>query len=598
MSGCSTVQLELPGQAATLSRMAERVRALFGTECRRLLLIQPLQMSESATDVRTARQKRYYTFPPYGLGVLNANLKRRPGYEVRMLDLNYDVLAMLQDRPDATPEDMRACWQEKMAQAMAEFRPHMVGISAMYTMTHDMMAATADFSKRVAPAVPVVAGGVHVTNSKDTILGQVPSIDLLALYECDESFADLLDFVNGSLDQGALRHLGALIDGELTQLDQRQPPPVEAVNLAPDYGDLPLDKLTDVGEIGIFRFWREGRRGGSVISNRGCRARCSFCSVRNFNGPKVRGRAVEAVVDEMEELRDRYGIGHITWLDDDLFFDEKRAVLLFDEMVRRNLNMTWDTSNGVIASSAAAHPEMVEAAVRSGCIAMCFGIESGSPEVLKSVHKPSGVKHYLKVAEIMRQYPDVFTKGFLIIGFPHETMRQLRQTIDMAHEMALDWFSVQILTPLPSTEIYAELVRAGLATAGTLTAGVRESERQQRKERSDLRSFFRFDEAADDYHPTPEELHDIWFDVDFRINYPKLLTERHPSRLKKAKHYLTDICDRMTRDNPMTNLFLGRVLEAMGETDEAARRIGMARAYVTDSPYWRARFASVGVELP
>ena len=63
----------------------------------------------------------------------------------------------------------------------------------------------------------------------------------------------------------------------------------------------------------------------TVLSNRGCRAQCTFCSVRNFNGVSVRQRSVESVLDELELLKDRYGIGHFVWLDDDLLKDHRRA---------------------------------------------------------------------------------------------------------------------------------------------------------------------------------------------------------------------------------------------------------------------------------
>ncbi|MDP6926293.1 MAG: hypothetical protein QGG84_04310, partial [Rhodospirillales bacterium] len=74
-----------------------------------------------------------------------------------------------------------------------------------------------------------------------------------------------------------------------------------------------------------------------MLSNRGCRAQCTFCSVRNFNGPGVRQRDVASVIDELDVLVNDHGIGHIMWLDDDLFKDHGRAVDLFDKLSKRNL---------------------------------------------------------------------------------------------------------------------------------------------------------------------------------------------------------------------------------------------------------------------
>jgi len=41
------------------------------------------------------------------------------------------------------------------------------------------------------------------------------------------------------------------------------------------------------------------------------------------------------VVDEIQVLVERHGVGHLMWLDDDLLKDERRALAMFNEIVRR-----------------------------------------------------------------------------------------------------------------------------------------------------------------------------------------------------------------------------------------------------------------------
>ena len=166
-------------------------------------------------------------------------------------------------------------------------------------------------------------------------------------------------------------------------------PAGESLDLRPDYGSINVSDYSDLGEIGAYRFWwNENTKAGTILSNRGCRARCSFCSVRNFNGKGVRGRSYNSVVDEMQFNKEHFGINHFMWLDDDLIFNKERTISMFNEIVKRNLNITWDASNGIIAS--ALKDEILDAAAASGCIGMHFGIESGNDEILAQVHKPSG----------------------------------------------------------------------------------------------------------------------------------------------------------------------------------------------------------------
>ena len=141
--------------------------------------------------------------------------------------------------------------------------------------------------------------------------------------------------------------------------------------------------------------------------------------MRNFNGRGVRRREVSSVIDELLMLREVYGVEHIMWLDDDFLYDRSESMALFNEMIQRNIQLTWDCTNGVIVS--ALTEEIVAAAAESGCIGLNLGGESGSEEILRQVKKPGTPKQFLRGAEILSRYPSIFVKVFLIIGFPGET---------------------------------------------------------------------------------------------------------------------------------------------------------------------------------
>ena len=379
------------------------------------------------------------------------------------------------------------------------------------------------------------------------------------------------------------------------------------MNAIPDYGNLDISKLTELGEIGTFRYWRpKNSKGSAVLSNKGCRARCSFCSVRNFNGKGVRAKSIQTVIDELKGLKEMYGINHITWLDDDLFFDRDRTLNLFNEIVRNNLNVTWDASNGLIASAAVAHPELIDAAEKSGCIGAYFGIESGNEQILKKIYKPSGMKHYLKLGDLMNKHEKIFTRGFLIIGFPDETLAQVLDTIEVSKKMALDWYTVQLLTPLPSTEIYDQMANAGkveknklnLEGEGFTMFSVRESERQRKIEETNKRDnsdFINLLNANKNHVPNQKELNDLWFLADYEINYKPILKQNNLSKLKKLEHFLTDVSDRMTRDNPLSNYFLSIVKKKLNKNADSKNRELLVSKYLEKSNYWKQRFKTLNL---
>ena len=440
------------------------------------------------------------------------------------------------------------------------------------------------------------------------VLKDSKNIDFACTYEAENSFIDFIEYINGNRNI-SVSQISFLHKNDFRKFILRKTPLDENLNIIPDFGSLNLGKLTNLGEIGTFRYWRpKNSIGSAVLSNKGCRARCSFCSVRNFNGKGVRAKSVDTVLDEIKLLKEKYGVNHITWLDDDLLYDTNRTLELFNSIVKKKLDITWDASNGLIASAAVAHPELISAAEESGCIGAYFGIESGNDKILREIYKPSGVKHYKKLGTLMNKHPKIFSRGFLMIGFPNETLSQVLDTIKISVEMGLDWYTVQLLTPLPSTEIYDQMVQAGKAKKEDLNLegegftmfSVRESERQRKIEEKNKRSnkdFINLLNSNKEHVPTQKELNDLWFLTDYEINYKPILKQENKGKLLKLECFLTDVSDRMTRDNPLSNYFLSIVKSKLNKKDEAKKRLGYVKKYIDISNYWQQRFKTLDINI-
>jgi len=596
-------------------QVARRLCDIFGRviPCRRVLLIKPLSVAESEFSTALAHHRRYYNYPPYGLGVLCTHLGKR-GYVVKLLDLNMDVLDAVQSAhtPLDSAEEIRRCWQQRLHETLDAFQPDVVGISCTFTMTQAMLMQVAQYVKQCDCRLPVVAGGVHVTVVPELVLRESESIDLVSLHDGDLSFCDLLDVVNGRIGTHELSQVAVCIQGQIVCVKDKRVPREPHINVCPDYDELPIGRYRAAGEVGAFRYWLPPDiRGSVVLSNRGCRGRCAFCTVWKFNGKRVRCRSVASVVDEIEDLQARYGIQHITWLDDDLFYDSKRAMRLFQEITKRKLNMTWDASNGVITSAVASCPELIDAAVESGCVGMLFGIESGNPSILRQMRKPSTLEDCLAVGEIMKRHPQVFARGFLIIGFPQETLGQIHDTVRIARQMDLDWYTVSLLTPLPSTEVYDTMVNEGAIDGSPSGRGqsidsllrfvgygynVRhaESRRAIESETRTSSEQFLFTGNAD-YVPSRDELNDLWLITDYKVNFEKILDQSNSDKLNKMQVFLRDVADRMTSAHPLANLFLGLVEHKLGNSRRAAERLGLSKHFLAQSDYWQVFFDVLGL---
>ena len=242
----------------------------------------------------------------------------------------------------------------------------------------------------------------------------------------------------------------------------------------------------------------------------------------------MRGRTVDSVLEELFLYKEKYGINHIMWLDDDLFYNPKRAIELFQKMKDSKLDMTWDASNGVIAS--AGSEELLAACEESGCIGMHVGIESRSSRILREIKKPSGVKHFHRFGEWLGKHQKIFTKGFLIMGFPNETFGDLRATIDLAKQMALDWYTISVLTPLPSTKIYDQMIELGLINTskvkskdsnyGSMQTGTQK--KLEEAKRFSLDEILKLKKFSDEEIVPRDKLTELWFEVDYEINFQRI----------------------------------------------------------------------------
>ena len=63
----------------------------------KILLIQPLQIEEDKIDIKIALNKRYYMYPPYGIGILNKVLKNN-NYTSDVLDLNFETFSYIHEK--------------------------------------------------------------------------------------------------------------------------------------------------------------------------------------------------------------------------------------------------------------------------------------------------------------------------------------------------------------------------------------------------------------------------------------------------------------------------------------------------------------------
>jgi radical SAM superfamily enzyme YgiQ (UPF0313 family) len=107
--------------------------------------------------------------------------------------------------------------------------------------------------------------------------------------------------------------------------------------------------------------------------------------------------------------------------------------------------------------------EVADLLYRSGCRALAFAPESGSPEILKVIKKQVDLGRMLESMRIAVKR-GLKLSCFIVIGFPDDTPATLRQSTRLIRKMA--WLgvydvSVSKFVPYPGSELFTRLQREG-----------------------------------------------------------------------------------------------------------------------------------------
>lgn len=566
----------------------------------RVLLVNPPDVDSSLFDWATAKRGRANNYPAYGLGVLARHLLNH-GHEVRILNLNHELLKVVHASEEEINYD--DVWKTLLSIEGYAFQPDVIGVSCLFSVTGKSLTNVCRFIKESTADVPLCIGGVHVTHDVDQILKETGA-DYAFIHESEKAFIRFLEFLQGKARKEDLLQC---ITKEGDKFLAKAIPTEEELNVIPPFELMDVENHSLFGTLGSWYGFRyKDTRIGTALSNRGCRAHCSFCNVRSFNGVGVRQRSIESVLDELAQLKDR-GVEHIIWLDDDLLMREERAIGLFDGMVKRNLNITWDATNGVIAASL--KEEVVAAAAASGCIGLALGIESGNAEILRSVKKPGTPRIFRRAAEVLKKYPQINVRALLIVGFPNETMSQIVDTIQLCEDMNLDWHNIAVLQPWKGTPIYDAMVDQGLlGEEGKLKGDsspyqlgpysrqrlveqgkIQQSQYGEKKGRGDLVDWSDLSRV-----PERQELDDIWFYMNVRLNFERLFTENRQVKLQQQLTWLEYVATKTAPDNALILYFLAYLQwRVQGEISPMLQAVIESR--IDESPYWQEKFQMLGL---
>ena len=368
------------------------------------------------------------TYPPQGLMYISACLRKKSNHDIKILDCDTDRLNF-----------------QQLEQEIKDYSPDVVGVTAYTPMIYDAWQVM-KIAKKVNPKIITVMGGHHSDiYPLETI--NLKGIDYILKGEGEYTFPELLDAILGKRNFKDIKGIvykeeGIVINtpgyGYIENLDELPLPARDLVDWKKHQCVLGREKYVT-----------------TIMSSRGCPYRCTFC-YKPLDSRSYRMRSAENLIKEIDQCY-KIGIREIFFFDDNFSVSQKRVEEICDEIIKRKLKISWSFRGRVNTIN---YP-MLKKCKKAGCHRIHFGVETGTDEGLKKIKKDTTTE-MIKNAFKLCKKAGITTVANFMIGLPWETKEDMFQTVKFANKIGADYAEFQVLTVLPKTELYEEMVKGGL----------------------------------------------------------------------------------------------------------------------------------------
>jgi len=389
---------------------------------KKVFLVNPLVQTDRKERIRFLRDyagaeiPTSMVYPPLDLAYTAALLGKNK-ISVHLLDAS--TLNIL------SSEVIKIAFQEK---------PDFIGIPSAWGSIQYDIDLTRNLKDKL-PFVKIVIWGPNVTVNPEFALSS-GYIDYVILGEPEKPF---LDIVNGIFTENIAYKLnGKLIMTKRALLEDLDWLPFPARDLLPN-------------EKYIAPYVRKNPF-TTISTSRGCPySKCTFCPTNIWYMNQVRYRSVKNIIQEIDEIVNKFNIYSIIFRDQSFTFEQDRLFNLCDEIIHRRYPIKWRCFSGVKNTN----KKLLSSMKKAGCYQINYGFESGSQEILDLSNKGIKLEESIEAARLTRE-EGIEISGSFMLGMWGDSEKTIKKTIDFAIELNLDYAEFILSTPLPTTRFYEQ----------------------------------------------------------------------------------------------------------------------------------------------
>lgn len=318
-----------------------------------------------------------------------------------------------------------------------------VGITSM---TGPQLKHAIHISKIVKKIInaPVVWGGVHASLlPKQTLDNEF--VDIIVIDEGDITFPELINHLIDKKELDNIKGIAYKKNGDIIFTSQRES---LKMGLLPK---IPYNLINNIDTYIGVKSEKIYKRSLPMQTSRGCTHRCAFCYNAAFNKKKWRGKDLDRVIAEINELVAKYDINGIFLIDDNFFADLKRVKEIFGRI--KGLSIELYNLTCRVDTFSRFDDELVSLMGEIGVQSIFLGVESGSEDILKKLYKNISIEQVFISNEKLKKTNIKPVYSFMM-GFPFETESDIKKTLRLIYLLKRQnksaIFGVNIFNPYPS----------------------------------------------------------------------------------------------------------------------------------------------------
>jgi len=370
--------------------------------------------------------------PSIGLAYIAAVLERE-GYEVRVIDAY-----------------VSSYWLDEILEKLEG--SDILGISVLSSCADAAYAVCREVRSRF-PEMAIIHGNLHPSLFREEVLLNNYA-DYIVHHEGEITFLELCNYISGlsRIEEDEIRGVSYLKNGKVINNITR--PFMEDLDSLPfpSWHLYDLSKYSTDPRTQVVPFAKELQ----LLATRGCPNECSFCSSRSekSQGQKYRMRQPKNIIKEIQYFYEKLEVTVFNFMDLAFPLAKKHAMEFCQLLIDSGLNekIKWVSELRVRPLD----KELVSMLKKSGCARVCFGIESGNNEILKSIKKGFTRDDVFKAVNLCYE-AGLEVDGMFMLGLPGETPDTLKDTIQFAIDLDVRFAIFNLFVPYPGCTLYEEL---------------------------------------------------------------------------------------------------------------------------------------------